>query len=469
MKKALTILFLTTLFVFSLQNDCVAQYSRQTAAPRITKIEALKHLDQKYDIKQYLDNYDLVIVSLDNLYGVVSLNDQVVIPTEYTCISYEESARLLLLNKEGHIGFANPAGRILIPMDYMGECKCKEKSYFNQGMLCVQRDSLYGVTDLTGREVVPYIYKTPISIANAAKRLLYAYSKKGDKVCLLRFNGDTVIGSSSSIKVSDDGLVCVKRDDLIGYYTTEGLELIPCKYKDVSMFVNGKAVAQRGARRGIIDRKGNEIIPIAENRFKGDIVFPLKSGLIVTFRDDRCGVLNMEGEVVIPVKYHAYYGDAPDRIALLDDNHQLYLFDNNGNMLDHFDKISNVDVGNSTEGTPVCKDNLWGFANSDWHIVIPPQYKELIPLGNGHFNVLFEDGDRGVIDHQGQVLFKGPYSSISRVCSSIFHVYSFSDPNSDTDTTLSGYVDLRGNTTFSTEELQIMSQWIQNILAVNRH
>jgi len=468
MKKTLLGLLLITVYIASAQNYCAAQYSLRTGASRTTKIESLKHLDQKYDIKQYLENYELVIVFHDDHYGVVTLDDRVVIPIEYTCISYEESARLLLLNKEGHIGFANPAGRILIPLDYMGECNCKAKSYFTQGMLCVQRDGFYGVTDLTGREVVPYIYSTPISIASAAKRLLYAYSKKGDMVCLLRFNGDTVIGPSSSIKVSDDGLVCVQRDGLIGYYTTEGIELIPCKYKDVSTFVNGKAIAQRGSRRGIIDRRGKEVVPFAQNRIKGDVAFLLKSGLVATFQGDHCGVVDMDGNVVIPIKYHAYYGDATDRIALLDENHTLFLFDTAGNLLDQFDTVSHAEMGYSTDGTPVCKDDLWGYANSDWRIVITPQYRELIPIGKNHFNVLFDDGNRGVIDLNGHTLFKGPYSSISKVCNGIFHVNSYSDPNSETDTTISGFVDIRGNTTFTDEELQMMSQWIKNILAVNR-
>lgn len=422
-----------------------------------TKIEALNKLSEKYNIKNTVTG-DLFIVSKNDKYGVVDINGNTVIPLEYINICYENEGNLFCLYKDGHVGFANRKGELIIPFNFEKEFDYEGVDYFNKGMMCAEIDGKFGITDLTGRIVVPYVYDGLIDIANVERKLMYHHTSEDSY--LLHFDGDTVIGPASYIKVRDDGTVIVLKDGKYGIYNTAGIELIPCQYDDIPWFVNGKAVVLKsGEGYGVIDQTGREIVPCTENRFDGQLSTMTKSGLVLNMRNYSYGVLDMEGNVVIPHRYTEYYSDTQNRIVLMDSSERVIVFDVNGRVLESYDAVPYLDQLTSyRDGIPVCKNKKWGYVDNEWNLVVPARYKDIYKCEDNYYVVQFDDDQRGVIDKSGKILLKGPYENVYMFCDGIFRVYSYEDVENENSPYVVGFVDSYGNTTLTKRELAKMKE-----------
>ena len=226
------------------------------------------------------------------------------------------------------------------------------------------------------------------------------------------------------------------------------------------IYVGKAVVLKKGVGFGIIDINGREVVPCSGNLFHGEILFPLTSGLLVNYLDDRCGVIDTKGNVVIPHEYSYYVHDTRERIALSDTDDRLYIFDTKGNLTARYDEV--YDFEESPSGFPVRnKGGKWGFLDNNLRLSIPMRYKDITQLDKNVFSVLLDDGQRGLIDTTGRMLFHGPYHSIERVCDGIFRVYSFYNTDNDRETTpyISGFIDLYGNTTLTDKETERMKHW----------
>lgn len=438
-----------------------AQIRPMTKAQSKVKMEAIKKLKQQYGISYYLDVYDLAIVLKDEHYGVVTLDGRTVIPLEYGYASYEPKVDLFVLFKEGSgVGFINRKGKVVIPFEYSSEYLGVGVSYFNNGLMCAERNGKYGIIDKTGRIVVPYIYDTQMGLCTAGEGLMFVISENFDTTYLLRFNGDTVIGPMSDIFTLSKGLVHVKKDSLYGVYNTEGKEIIPIQYNIVSFSTDGKImVYQDGVGTGMFDTTGRVLVPCTENRWKGESSFIIKSGLVINYRDEKCGVLDYNGNVIIPHSDRFYNGDTKDRIAFIDDNYAIYIYDIKGNLLEHFESSYNIDEG-VNNGLPVSRDGKWGFLDKNLHLAIQPRYVELYQIDDEHCSVLLDDGYRAIVDLKGKILAKGPYDSFEQICEGIYQAdgYIRTGTGKADKKYICGLVDLYGQTTFTAKELDALKK-----------
>ena len=441
------------------------------------KMEALERLERDYSIVRYLEPYDLAIVLKDDLHGVVALDGRVVLPLEYYYLEYQSSAGLFVLSKESEegVGFADRQRKQVLPYGFSGELLGLGVDFFHDGMTCLPRDGKYGIMDTAGRVVVPYVYDTPLSVCPAGKGLMLAHDYDRSTTCLLRFDGDTVIGPVYDIQTvyADDNLRQGKamlqvsriggdgRDTLLGLYDTEGREVVPCRYRSISQFIGGKAVVERkGAGCGLLDFGGRETVPCSPDRYPGEPSFLLESGLIVTYRDNQCGVVDPQGRQVIPFHDGYYYADTRERIALLDNDYRLSVYDVGGRLLERYDAIS--DIEESVTGFPVHKEGgKWGFLDERLHLLLPTRYNQIRQMDRSHYLVELDDGQNAVVDPTGRVLLQGPYETVYHICDGIFEVYSCYNTDGDREALpyLKGLVDVHGNTTFSAEEMKRMEEW----------
>ncbi len=436
-----------------------------TKAQSIEKMELLRKLDSKYDISGYACRCDVAIFRKGDKYGLVRLDGEVIAPAKYLAAACEPSARLFALNKEGYVGFMDRTGRVVVPFEMSGEYAFLGSCLYKEGLLPIERNGKYGILDSLGRTVVPFVYNNPLDICCKRRELMYSYSAGKDSCCLLRFCGDTVIGVSQSITLQHRGRVEVCRDNLYGYYNLEGEELIPCQFDEPLAFVGGKAVAKKDGRYGVVDCKGREVVPFAENRYKGDYCFMLQSGLICEYKEGLCGVIDINGNEIVPPVYYHYYSDAFDRIVMVDSLGGLTVLDTEGGFVERYDCIETDpdSYGYAEGGFPICKNGRWGFVNHNWRTVVPPLYLELEQLDKFHFSVLLDDGQRAIIDIVGTTVAQGPFLKFHLLCDGIYTAYSHFNTDKDRNKTpqLTGFVDIYGSTSFTPEELERMKKWMQ--------
>lgn len=227
------------------------------------------------------------------------------------------------------------------------------------------------------------------------------------------------------------GLIAVKNNSQWGFADVNGKLVIPCKFSEVSCFINQKAFVKLNQKWGVIDTKGNFILqPIY----------------------DKCPTLTNK-------QYSAYQGNTH------------FLFDERGNNL--YDKYPGYDEFLFLSQNYIAVHNLdgWGIIDSSGKTIITPIYQDMPPTlinNNGLFGVYqyVKSEDKvygGIIDSKGNVVLPFEYE-----CTSIFvSLYGevgfcpyYSDglalvENKKTGNT--SYIDTNGKVVFTLQQKQPVS------------
>ncbi len=178
-----------------------------------------------------------------------------------------------------------------------------------------------------------------------------------------------------------------------------------------------------GAQSQILSRQINRVrlSALRQLSYKYELHSCSANGLLVVEADNHYGIVNLAGQVIQPLE---------------------------------FDHISETECGLFK----LNKDSHIGFADPVGRIVAPCIYKDYSPMGGRYGLVLLDDGQRGVVDSNGVMLFCGPYSTISCFGTDIFKVVTLAPSGSGKP--LEGYVDIYGQTSFTQSQIDSMKRWL---------
>jgi len=359
----------------------------------------------------------LARVETNRKYGFIDKTGKVVIPCKYdSALDFSEGLAAVKLN--GQWGYIDTSGNVVIPFrNYSGAydfhdgfaevgIKYTNPTYWN-----------YGLIDKTGKEITPIKY---VEISNF---------KEGIAVVLQRFEGKDFSGlidksgkeilapSNNGYKAIDnfsDGRALASRDGKWGYLDTQGNEVIPCLYSSTMTmattgFLNGTArVYLEGKGQGVIDKFGNEVIPIGKYWFNtahgtqfiarrvsdihcfvmdcsGNIVFDVPeqytttslftNGFMPVQRNGMYGFIDQTGNEVVPCKYSRVM-DFSEGLAAVQLNGKWGFVDQAGNEVV---PCKYDDVANFTSGLaavmPDEKARVYGFIDKTGREVTPIKYK----------------------------------------------------------------------------------------------
>lgn len=160
----------------------------------------------QYDTITTFDDKDCAIVSIDDKYGMINKENDVVIPLHYKAI----------------FPFHDGAGN-------------EDDKYFND----------YGTT---------YDYTLVLDNNENA----FTIDRKGNKIFNLGDFGYDAVCSGATLY---NNLIPVEKDGLYGFIDMQGNAVVPLKYNDIkSDFINGYACVAIGENYGVIDMKGETVI-----------------------------------------------------------------------------------------------------------------------------------------------------------------------------------------------------------------
>lgn len=309
-------------------------------------------IECKYDYIKLFDS-NVAIVKMNDKYGVINLNQEIIVPivcqsikqescagfwnnTEYVVLRIEKIPCYIDVN-----GIFIPTYRksIRIPSDYM----IARKSKFN--LIAVCKNNKWGFIDENLNVIIPCIYEDVKDfeiILPCLKVFKRHFVKVNGITCNLKefvdvkdflmcpvksnnlwgtinVNGEIVIKNKYSNMDIESSygwyVVCqfrVQRNDIkiadvdhVGRLNYNGdLEVsggtIPCKYDWGSEYENGHAIVQLNDKLGLIDKHFNEIIPCMYDDIRG---VNFNNGLILVMRGLKYGYVNDSGEEVIPCIY----------------------------------------------------------------------------------------------------------------------------------------------------------------------
>lgn len=454
MKRIILVIIVLLPFVATAQNRISKKQSRH-------RLDALKRLEQTYSYLGGQHSGDLVVVGKGNLFGVVDLEGRTVIPLQYDWVFPALNGERFLLFSDTLMGIADRSGRMVVPMEYDAELYAEDEPVtFCYGLIVMSKGGKYGVLDTAGRTVVPMVYDEWLRLVDSNLMILQGYDHQilQPYEILMQLDGDTVIPTQSFINWWDENLFRVQNDkELWGLCDHSGHVVVACQYDYIDYPHNGLAAVKKDGRTGIIDSRGREVIPVAEDRFGGKTPYPQTRNLFVLEKGGHFGAVDSLGNTVIPFEYDF----SPDRTAshlVLVRGDTSFLFDNMGRLTGTYDDIylfPDCYVSEPLSLFAVCSKGLLGMVDTAWREVVPFIYKGTQYVDGRHWLMSLDEGTSCLIDEQGQVLFKGPYSFAYPFCDGIWCVGIYDCANNND---ILGYVDAYGQTTLSRKELKEMER-----------
>lgn len=430
------------------------------------RLDALKRLEQTYSYIGGQHSGDLVVVRKGDLFGVVDFEGRTVIPLQYDWVAPALNGERFLLFSDTLMGIADRSGRMVVPMEYDAEdaelyTELNVSDPFRYGLIVMSKGGKQGVLDTAGRTVVPMVYDEWLWLVDSNLMILGGYDLqiRQSYHTLMRLDGDTVIPTQRFINWWDGNLFRVQNDkELWGICDRSGRVVVACQYDYIDYPHNGLAAVKKEGRTGIIDSRGREVIPVAEDRFGGKTPYPQTRNLFVLEKDGRVGAVDSLGNTVIPFEYDFNPEGSASHLVFVRGDTAYFLFDNTGRLVCTYDNIDwypECDASGPQLLFAVSRNGLLGLVDTAWREVAPCTYKGADFVDGRHWLMSLDEGTSCLIDEQGQMLFKGPYSYAYPFCDGIWRVGIYDRASYNK---LGGYVDAYGQTTLSRKDLKEMER-----------
>ena len=208
----------------------------------------------KYDlVSEFSDG--LASVKLNEKWGFINKNATEVAPCKYddyypTDLFSREGFVIIIGNK---YGATDKNGKEVIP------CKYDDITGFSQGLSAAKLNEKWGYIDANGKVVIPFKYDGAGGFFGELACVELGWEKffidKNDKkVAPCPY---TSIYPCDEVKISK-----VECNDKWGYIdTTNGKEIVPCKYEHTDYFSEGLGIVRLNGKYGYVDTNGTEVIP----------------------------------------------------------------------------------------------------------------------------------------------------------------------------------------------------------------
>lgn len=214
------------------------------------------------------------------------------------------------------------------------------------------------------------------------------------------------------VNAQDYELVPFRKGDQWGFAERDKTVFITPQHDEVFPFKNGFAKVRNGTRYGIINMKGEIIVPI-----QFDAVSEMSEGLFAVrqgvFPKCLSGYYDTTGKTAIPFKFVDAFpfenGKAMVKVGVFPDLKHVFI-DRTGKLLDYYGASGKyLLMGKPSEGlTSFSQGGKWGYINSDGIEVIKPTYEEAGDFREG-FAAVKQKGKYGYIDRSGTTVIPFKY------------------------------------------------------------
>ncbi len=313
----------------------------------------------------------LIRVCDNKLYGLINRDGKVIMPTVCSSITlgWRVHRPIYILTRHGKTGMIDAtSGKLFLPFIYDS---ASSLTYFlkPQGKLLVKNKGLVGVADSTGKIIVPALY-TSVSIMNDTSKnryWIFRNTKRGVAAEDGRVILPPVYDNVMPFDYSLPGLYKITQDRKEGIADDHGKIIIPCKYTYLSGFGHHPLVVGKGQLFGVMDWKQRTIVP-----FVYQSVAQSHSGYIVRL-NDKVGVLDLKGNPIIPITYNYISGYMIKNTYFLTKDNKMGVADNTGKIILPV-VYDNMEPCGS-ENIVVTKDKLYGMIDYKGKVIYPCTYK----------------------------------------------------------------------------------------------
>lgn len=248
----------------------------------------------KYENNYSMQKKGYAIVSQNGKFGVLSITGKILFNCQFDkSFSFNDEGYAVVI-KDGKYGVISLDGK------ECAECKFDNASNISDGLVCVKRGDLWGYIDLTGNQILPFRFKYSANFSN-------------NIVCVDDKNGSHIISKdtrtiksfpesrfSSDINYFDDGNLFILHGDKEGVVDGKGNTILPMTYDDIKIFYGcGLIGVKKYDKWGFCDAKGS--LKISYNY--EEISYHFQNNVIAAKKNGKWGVIDVNGGIVTPFTY----------------------------------------------------------------------------------------------------------------------------------------------------------------------
>ena len=346
--------------------------------------------------------------------------------------------------ENGKYGYLDKKGRVLLKPQY------DRVTSFNNGIAGIKSDSIWYFINKKGKRInsinyqeIEHLSDDLFIVAQKGKKgVINSRSKEllkmefiaviprivGNYLCamksheegykLFKMNGQIFsdyqihIGKHKSILDQDfnSGLIpaykIIDKKRRLGYMNKFGEIIIPLIYEYGLPFNLGQARIQKNGLYGIIDIKGNEVVPPI---YKS--IGKIENGYaVISNQKYKKGLIDYDGNLVIPCQYERLKRIKKDRWEFSSKYGKYGIIDSKNKIIipDEYDEIED-----KTYLFKVRKGEYYGIYNNEGKQIVPVEFedKDLEVFWGKVF--ITKNGKAGVLDENGGIIFPIEYDYIS--------------------------------------------------------
>ena len=412
--------------------------------------------DSIYDEIGNINDAGLIRVKLDNKYGMVNKQNQVVIPIIYDRMSFyshkaegADDLNVALVDIGDKEGVVNDKGEIIIDIKYDSISWFNWDNKTKQWLANVKKDDKYGVVNQNGDLVIPieYDYISPFQYFAELGRSLATVNKDGrsglidpNSRIFLPFDFQDM-GEPRRVVIKSDNLFIARviKNNKFGVINEKGELVVPINYDGISEFIShnsGGFTAQvaeikKDNKYGLIDANGSIVIPIIYDEIiRGYKVFSDRfDHILYEVRDQqKFGSYNIHGELIVPVKYdnleRIYVSDkAPDyntifTIIKVTNKGKYGAYNLQGVPIipakyDTIDEFERLD-GSESWLVKVKAQDKYGVYDNNGNVIVPDNYDDIGRVTSALGVIKVKSGDKyGYVDINGKLLIPVEFDQAS--------------------------------------------------------
>lgn len=298
----------------------------------------------------------------DSLYGFRREDGTVVAPNIYRYVDKFTNGYCKVMIDYGQCGMIDTSGAIVVP------CIFDDMEYPSEGRVLVMKDDRMGFSDLNGNLVIPLDYPQAGSFSEGCAPVL--------------------------VQIDSFFSACTFIDTL-------GHQLFPPVFQNLQPFNCGLAPVRRYERWGIIDHKGNEVLPIMF-----ETLTTIFDTLFFAGDDDGMALYDRTMKPLTEPVY-TWTGGISESRVLVQRNGKYGYLDRQGHEVIPctYDEIGRF----RNNRTMVCRDHRYGIIDTNEHFVLPLEYENTTPKGKKYryfdgLAMVEKNGKLGYVDTLGNLV-----------------------------------------------------------------
>lgn len=382
---------------------------------------------------EYVSNIEYNTVKVEDKYGVIDGNGNIVIEPTYNVIQIPNPSKPVFIcmsnynteTKEYETKVLNDKKEQVITgysnIQAIPANSTADGIPFENTVLRYKRDDKYGLISLEGKEITEAIYEEISSVTYKEGMLLV---KQDGKYGVININGKVVIKPEYDNITVDNYydvntgyqrtgfIVCSIKDEgyRYGYVDYRGKKILDTIYTEVERVTDLEdekdvyIVAYKDGQAGLLKNKKQ----ILDYEYE-DIIYYAYNDVFIVQRNGKQGITDRKGKIKIDTKYtNISFGGI--YVNAVDENNETKILDLNGNEVSD-GYIAKMPTKDGEHYIVYDEEGLYKIIDNNGNVVVDRSYTNIEEIGDNYY-IVANNRNNGIIDLTGKSLVDLKYNSI---------------------------------------------------------